>query len=298
MAMAQPAYAYQPKDVDAIVIRDFAFEFPDDIDPIWVPGNPVRSHLFNGFSLAMPYLEPYLIRSILKARDQVTDPQLLEDMAGFNRQEANHFKCHRRYNELLKANGYPELERVEQHMTGAYARLESRSLRTQLAYSAGFESMTNGFTHWFVAKRASLFAGADRHVSSFWIMHMIEEGEHKTVAFDTYMACFGQYLPRLVGVFHGSWHVIGLGFWAMLVALKKDGILYRPKTMWQILKEVGLMCFNIGPFMLRALLPGFNPRRESDPQWMKDWIKGYATLPAGALIPLVDTSDPEMPVPF
>ena len=84
----------------------------------------------------------------------------------------------------------------------------------------------------------------------------------------------------------------------MLVALKKDGILYRPKTMWQILKEVGLMCFNIGPFMLRALLPGFNPRRESDPQWMKDWIRGYARLPKGAMLPLVDTSDPTMPVPF
>jgi hypothetical protein len=31
---------------------------------------------------------------------------------------------------------------------------------------------------------------------------------------------------------------------------------------------------------------------------MKDWIKGYATLPEGALIPLVDTNNPEMPIPF
>jgi len=46
------------------------------------------------------------------------------------------------------------------------------------------------------------------------------------------------------------------------------------------------------------LLPGFNPRNEADPQWMMDWIKGYAKLPKGALIPLVDTSNPEMPVPF
>ena len=50
--------------------------------------------------------------------------------------------------------------------------------------------------------------------------------------------------------------------------------------------------------MARALLPGFNPRNEADPQWMMDWIKGYAKLPKGALIPLVDTSNPEMPVPF
>jgi predicted metal-dependent hydrolase len=296
--MRQSNYEYQAIEDGAIVIRDFAFDFPSDIDPVWVPDNPVRSHMFNGFSLTMPYLEPYLIRSILRAREQVKDPQLIQDMAGFNRQEANHYKCHRRYNELLKANGYPELERVEKHMEKAYARLEGRSLRTQLAYSAGFESMTNGFTHWFVNKRVALFSGANPHVSSFWIMHMIEEGEHKTVAFDAYMACSGQYFARLLGVFHGSWHVIGLGLWAMLISLKKDKLLYRPKTALQILKELGNLLVNVGPFILRALLPGFNPRQEHDPQWMRDWVNGYEKLPEGALIPLVDTSDPEMPVPF
>ncbi len=297
-AVPESDYKYLPKDVEEIIPRDFTFDFPADIDPIWFPGNPVRSHLFNGYSLTMPYLEPYLIRAMLRAREHISDPRLLEDLAGFNRQEANHFKCHRRYNELVKANGYPELGRIEEYMTRAYARLESRSLRTQLAYSAGFESMTNGFTHWFVTRRVELFAGANPHVSSFWIMHMIEEGEHKTVAFDTYMAYSGQYLPRLLGVFHGSCHVIGLGIWGMFTALKKDGILYRPSTAWQIVKELAALCANVGPFMLRAMMPGFNPRQERDPQWMLDWLKGYTTLPKGAPIPLVDTSHPEMPVPF
>lgn len=294
----QSNYSYQPKDIDEIVIRDFDFEFPDDIDPVWAPGNPVRSHLFNGLSLTMPYLEPYLIRSTLKARKHITDPNLLEDISGFNRQEANHYKCHRRYNNLLKANGYPELEKVENQFSKAYANLETKSLRTQLAYNAGFESMTCGFTQWFVSKRKSLFAGTCPHVSSFWIVHMIEEGEHKTVAFDTYMAFSGEYFPRLLGVLHGSFHVLGLGFGAMIAALRKDQILYRPSTLWQIAKEMTSMIINVGPGMLRAMLPGFNPRKEADPQWMIEWIKGYAELPEGARIPLVDTNNPEMPVPF
>jgi hypothetical protein len=296
--MKQSNYKYQAKEVDEIVVRDFAFDFPSDIDPVWVPGNPVRSHMYNGFSLTMPYLEPYLIRSILKAREHVSDPELLKDISGFNWQEANHFKCHQRYNELLKANGYLELERVEKHMIGDYARLESRSLRTQLAYSAGFESMTNGFTHWLITKRVALFKGANPHVSSFWIMHMIEEAEHKTVAFDTYMTYSGQYLPRFLGVFHGSWHVLSMGIWAMFISLKKDKVLHRPKTILQLLEELMLLCANVGPFMLRSLMPGFNPRQERNPQWMKDWVSGYATLPKGVSIPRVDTSNPEMPVPF
>ena len=73
----------------------------------------------------------------------------------------------------------PNWEKIENHMTRAYAKLESRSLQTQLAYNAGFESMTCGFTQWFVSKRKALFAGTCPYVSSFWIVHMIEEGEHK-----------------------------------------------------------------------------------------------------------------------
>ena len=86
------------------------------------------------------------------------------------------------------------------------------------------------------------------------VMHMIEEAEHKTVAHDAYMAYSGKYLPRFIGVFHGSWHVLGLGFWAMCVALKKDKIMYRPKTLFQIAKEMASMCVEVGPFMLRLSL--------------------------------------------
>ena len=57
------------------------------------------------------------------------------------------------------------------------------------------------------------------------------------------------------------------------------------------------MTWNVGPFILRALLPWHNPRRDQDPRWMLDWIAGYAALPEGAPIPLVDTGHPDLPVP-
>lgn len=291
-------YQYQPKQVDEIIVRQFRFEFPDDLDPRWVPGQRVRSHMFNGFSLTMPYLEPFLVKTMREAAQDVCDPDLLDDMRQFNGQEACHYKCHRRLNTLLKTNGYPELERVEARLEKSYSKLATRSLRTKLAYSAGFECMTNGFTNWFINKRTKLFANASPHVSSFWLMHMVEETEHKTVAFDAYMAHSGEYLPRALGVFHGSFHVLGFGLLAMLVALKKDEALGRLRTYWELAREVGSLTLNVGPFLLRALLPWHNPRGEEDPQWMKDWVAGHALLPTDALIPLVDTSDPRMPVPF
>ncbi len=291
-------YRYQPKHVDEIIVRSFAFDFPEDLDPKWVPGHVERAHLFNGFSLTMPYLEPYLIRTMHEAARHVTDADVLEDMRKFSGQEARHYECHERLNALLKKNGYPELEEVEKRCGAAFDRLSKKSLRTRLAYNAGFECMTNGFTNWFINKRRELFAGANPHVSSFWLMHMVEETEHKTVAYDAYMAYSGQYLPRALGVFHGSSHVLYYGLVGMITALRKDGTLYRPRTLLAIAREMFSLARNVVPFLLRATLPGHNPRCDTDPQWMKDWIAGHAELPRGALVPLVDTNDPDIPVPF
>ena len=293
-----PAYRYEPKQVDDIVIRDFDFDFPDDLDPVWAPNARVRSHMFNGFSLTMPYLEPYLIKSTMNAAKEIHDEQLLEDIRGFCGQEARHYKCHRRMNELIKKNGYPELAEVEAALAASFKRLEQRSIETQLAYNAGFETMTNGFTKWFITRRRELWFGNSPWVASFWIMHMVEETEHKTVAYDTYMAYSGRYLPRALGVFHGTFHILGFGLIAMRRALKKDGVWRRPGTLMELCREVGSLLWHVGPFMVRALSPWFNPRQDEDPQWQKDWVAGHSRLPAGAALPLVDTSDPDVPVPF
>ncbi|HSG90094.1 MAG TPA: metal-dependent hydrolase [Pseudomonadales bacterium] len=300
--MTQPAYAYRPKQVDAIVVRPFDFDFPDDLEPRWIPGHLVRAQFFNGVSLTMPYLEPFLVKTMREASEHVDSAELREDIRGFNGQEASHYKCHRRLNALLKANGFPELQAVEDRIAAAYERLAKRDLRTRLAYSAGFECMTNGFTTWLINKRHKLFAGAESSVTSFWLMHMVEETEHKTVAFDVYMAVCGAYWPRAKGVFHGSFHVIGLGLVGMAAALRRDGPLLRPRRMAELAREACALTWNVLPFLLRALLPWHDPRGEADPAWMQAWTAGHATFlaerPAGSRLPLVDTSDPVMPVPF
>jgi predicted metal-dependent hydrolase len=292
------AFQYQPKLVDKIVVREFTFEFPEDLDPVWRADNRVISHFFNGLSLVKPYLEPYLAKSTLRAISYIDVPELVEDMRDFSAQESRHFECHRRLNEIMKANGYPELSRVEERMARSYRKLMTRSLRTQLAYNAGFECMTNGFTNWMINKRTELFAGGSPYVASFFLMHAVEETEHKTVAYDAYMAYSGKYWPRAIGVLHGSFHVLGFSLVAMFTALKKDRQVGKPSSFLSVVREIGSMVVNVAPYLLRALLPWHNPRRDQDPQWMKDWIRGYATLPKGAALPLVDTTDPTMPVPF
>ena len=296
--MANPNYQYEEKQVDEIIVRKFAFDFPDDLDPIWCPGNPVRSHMMNGFSLTMPYLEPFIIKSTQDAIEFIEDERLLDDIRQFSGQEARHYQCHRRLNELLKKNGYHELAAVEQRLYQSFKNLRKKSLTTQLAFNAGFESMTIGFTNWLVKKRRQLFANSSPHISSFWLMHMVEEMEHKTVAYDAYMAYSGKYLPRAFGILHGSFHVLGYGIVAMFASLKKDRANGTPTSWFSIVRELSSLIYHVGPSLVRAMLPWHNPRHEEDPQWTKDWLAGHARLGEDEPLPLIDTNDPNMPVPF
>lgn len=281
-----------------IVVRAFDFDFPDTLDPVWVPDNPYRSHFFNGVSLTMPYLEPFLVSTMREAMELVDDADLLADMRGFNGQEAQHYLCHRRLNAVLTNSGLPGFARVEARIKKSYEKLRTRSLRRRMAYAAGFESMTNGFTNWMIGKRCALFANANPHITTFWLTHMVEEVEHKTVAFDAYQACFGDYWPRAFGVLHGSCGVLGLGLRGMFSALKQQGNLYRLSAIAGLTRELALMAREIGPFLLRAMSPKFDPRQENEPAWVDEWIAAHASADPSRPLPLLDTSQPAMDVPF
>ena len=109
----------------------------------------------------MESMKPWSLmpRVSIPAARYINERRLLEDIRGFNGQEARHYQCHQRLNELIKKNGYPELAATEQRLERSYQRLPQRPLRTQLAYNAGFECMTNGFTKWFIGKRRQLWGG-------------------------------------------------------------------------------------------------------------------------------------------
>ena len=279
-----------------LVARRIPFEFPDDLEPVWSPHHE-WAHMVNGASLTMPYLEPFLIATMKEAAAQIDDQEVLEEALGFNAQEAQHYKTHRRYNELLKASGYPELAAVEDAMKESYERLRKRSLTYRLAYSCGFETMTLGVTKWLVSERAKLFGGSDTRVASFILWHFVEEAEHKRAAFDVYQAIRGGYWQRLLGVFVGSAHVFWWSRRGAVAMLKADGLWWNLRSRLRMWRRTAEFFRAVLPIILRSASPRHDPRDEPDPPWVRAWIAGYATDDAGS-VPLLDTNDPEMPVPF
>lgn len=280
----------------AIVTRRIPFEFPDDIHPHWVPDNIEFAQIWNGFSLTMPYLEPYLIRTMREGLKTVKDPMVLADGAAFMAQEGQHYQTHQRFNDLLKKR-YPGLEDYEAEMKQYYVELGNKSLARRMAYSAGFESMTLGVTRFLIGERCELFRNADTRIASFWLWHMVEETEHKTVAYDAYQAACGGYFTRAIGVFHGTFGVLMPGLRAAIHMLKKDGLWSSWGTRWRFVKQVAKFTRFAGPYLLRATLPWHSPRSEEDLAWVKEWLSRYPEQATLAEAPLVDTSSPDMPVP-
>jgi predicted metal-dependent hydrolase len=288
-----------PPKAGELVVRKIPFEFPDDIEPHWKRDDPELSHMINGASLTMPYLEPFLIDSIRDALRGVTDAKVREEARGFMAQEGQHFRHHRRYNELLKSKGYPELAQVEDAMQTSYDRMrKNRSLAFRMGYTAGFESMTLGVTRWLVEKRHDLFQNADSRVASFVLWHMVEETEHKRVAYNVYQAACPGYWMRALGVFTGSLHVMWYSRRGYITMLKKDGLWFNPRSRFRLWRRVTQLLVAVMPFLLRSALPGHDPEQEADPEWVRAWIDGYARQATPGSVPLMDTSTCEMPPPY
>jgi predicted metal-dependent hydrolase len=189
-----------------ITVRHMDLPFPDDLTPLVLPGRPEESYLFVGLSLLLPYLEPYLIRTMKIARKQIDDPVLVEALERFNAQEGQHFRQHHRFNEVVRRSGFPGLAPLEAQLSDDYRRFsETKSLRFNLAYAEGFEALTTATARWsFEEGVLDSLHPAARDLFSW---HLVEEFEHREVAFDVYDHVCGGYLYRLaVGTF-AQWHM-------------------------------------------------------------------------------------------
>jgi len=181
----------------ALPIRRMNFEFADDMELVFIENDPALSYYFVGAWMMLPYLEPFLIRTVQAAMDKVDDPKLKEEMLRFCAQEGQHFRQHARANEVVRRvhPSGPRLAELEKEVEAEFARWSAeKPLRFNLAYAEGFESMT------CAAARAQIETGFFDHMKEpirglmYW--HIVEEIEHRTVCFDVYDVVVGDYFYR------------------------------------------------------------------------------------------------------
>ncbi len=177
-----------------IAHRRIALEWPADTRAAWQPIKPEFSAAVNALSIGMPHGEPYVMRAVRRAAADIDDPELRAEVDEYLRQEGEHSRQHRRFNELLIAQ-HPSLGRVERWLARSYGFLERRmGDRFGIAYAAGFEATAFAAARWINAKRHELFRGADVEPPTLILWHLAEEVEHKTVAHDVWAATSGNRL--------------------------------------------------------------------------------------------------------
>jgi predicted metal-dependent hydrolase len=189
-------------DITVRKIR-FAFEEPIDFDVSDEMLGAILPPL--GLSMTMPYLEPYLIRTMKVALKEITDPQLAEDARRFSQQEGHHFRNHAMLNDQLRAQfgdtTADALRAIESDLEADYQRFSrTKTLRFNVAYAEGFEAMTCAGA--LAAAEHGAFDGGQLPGGEIWAWHMAEEIEHRTVAFGVYRHLVGSY-PYRIGV--GTW---------------------------------------------------------------------------------------------
>ncbi|MAE94124.1 MAG: hypothetical protein CL910_05635 [Deltaproteobacteria bacterium] len=186
-----------------ITVRKMRFRFEEPID--FERSDEELSVILGalGLSMTMPYLEPYLIRTMKVALTKITDPGLAEDARRFSQQEGHHYRNHAKLNEQVRnhfeAPVADQLRAIESDLEADYQRFtREKKLRFNLAYAEGFEAMTC----------ASALAMAEHGTlgqmpgGEIWAWHMAEEIEHRTVAFGVYDHLVGSYPYRMLA---GTW---------------------------------------------------------------------------------------------
>ncbi len=280
-----------------MTVRRMRFPYSDGLKAWWNPARPEFSHVVNAASLAMPYLEPYLIETMRQAKERITDPGLAKDVELYIGQESTHFRQHQQFNKRLADLGYrcvPEREKILKADYDAFGR--ERSFTFNVAYAEGFEAMALTIGHMLVEEREFLFAGADPAVSSLILWHFVEEIEHKCVTYDVFKALDGRYRWRIFGLLYAMIHIMARTRQAYRAMLIEDGSWYSWRSRLALYRVLARVFRKLTPRLLRILKPSYDPREVPDPPWVTAWWRMHHD--GGDALGELDTSRLAAPAPI
>ena len=247
----------------------------------WHGGDPVATTFFNALSAAFPQGETFFIESVRRYRDQA-DPVLREQIEAFVQQEAMHTREHLAFNRLIKDAGY-DTSAMDAHVRRRLDVARARHPLAQLAVTVGLEHFTAILARQLL-EEAEPLPGTPAEILKLWQWHAIEELEHKSVAYDTWLAATSKMRPLRRWLIRC--HVmllISLQFWysnfqRMADFFRQDGI-NTPRTWWRVLKFLfatpGVLRKTFLPYM-SFFRPGFHPWQEDERSLIRSVEQSFA----------------------
>ena len=194
-------------------------------------GDLVLSHVGAALSAVFPDGEDYFVRSVRHFRDQITDPDLKRQVAGFIGQESVHGREHRAFNDRLGELGYPTKKFETFTRKGLALRWKLAPPKANLAATAALEHFTATLAELVLTHEEVRAHFGHPAVRDLFVWHALEESEHKAVAFDVYKAVGGTERTRV-----WTMKAIRIGFvlgmsLQILISLLMDRDTYKPRKL-------------------------------------------------------------------
>ena len=247
------------------------------------------SQTFNSASLIPAYVEPYLLKVMKRAQGHLNpaNARLLEEVDIFCKQEMQHCKHHLAYNKALRAQGYEGLKPFEEAIQADYDRfLKTKSLRFNLAYCEGFESMSASACEAWFEDYDDLLLDADLMTADLWRWHLAEEFEHRTVCSDVYHELSGlnpisRYFYRVYGYLFAIKHLGNFSKEAATYLLAKDRENMTPEELAASIERQNAVKKRTMkaalPMMLKVLSPFYNPAKRRVPRGQEEFLASFET---------------------
>ncbi len=199
MNMHNPMPSRTPENVE-IVPRNRQFDIDEALATNWHGGDAFRTAFFDAMSILFPLGEQFFIDSVKAYRGKIEDGELERRVRGFMAQESIHRREHQRYNETLcRARNVP-LDKMESKVKKrqAFARRHLSPMQ-QLSGTVAFEHLTAILAD-ATFRNPNGLEGADPRMAELWRWHALEETEHKSVAFDVFVAVGGRTMRRRISM--------------------------------------------------------------------------------------------------
>lgn len=269
-------------------VRRMNFEFPEDTDLVFIEGDPALSYFFVGAWMMLPYLEPYLIRTMQAALEQVDDPVLKEDIKRFCAQEGQHYRQHAKLNALVRRvhPSAPRLAELEAGVEALFSRWSAeKPLRFNLAYGEGFEAMTCAGAR--TQFEVDVFGYMKEPIRGLMQWHIMEEIEHRTVCFEAYERLGAGYAYRVAMSLWFQRHYLGLcrAFAGAMIAADPKTIARYDTPEWETVRKARMKRYMADylPRLMHTFAPWYDPSRVAMPAGFQAVRDRYTTLAASVL---------------
>ena len=199
----------------------------------WHSDDAFVTHFFNALSSTFPEGERFFIRSVRHYSQRGGLPAKLADQVNdFVGQEGQHSKEHDAHMSILIAQGYSVLATFNRNQRTVMRWMNDHWPRFSLALTTAVEHVTATFAHEIMRDPGPWLDGMHTDMLPLWRWHVIEEAEHKAVAYDVYQQAIGLTWMRRLAMLDATFGFLGEVFARHSLMLIKDGQ-FTPRVLWR-----------------------------------------------------------------